>query len=306
MNYGLSQDQMGVLDGLERLIASASPPVPTKPMAFSYAADLDAAIAKAGFYDIAREEGFGPLDAALVVERLARLPHALEAGASCLIAPALSLPSLSRPIALMRGAVPGAARFLPMARVLIWDRGCDAVAVRIEKPNVESLDTLFAYPYGRLRSTKGIELVAVKDLPMLRRRWRVALAVEAAGAMAAALAVVIEHVKTRQAFGRPLGAFQALQHRLAIAAETAESAKWLSFRAAWSDKDSDATVALGFAQSRINPLTFDLHQFCGAMGLTLEFPLHHWTYRLRAIAGELGGAREQTRAAALETWPAAS
>jgi hypothetical protein len=40
------------------------------------------------------------------------------------------------------------------------------------------------------------------------------------------------------------------------------------------------------------------------MGLTIEFPLHLWSYRLRALAGELGGGSRQARAAALATWAA--
>jgi hypothetical protein len=46
-----------------------------------------------------------------------------------------------------------------------------------------------------------------------------------------------------------------------------------------------------------------MHQFTGAMGLTLEYPLHLWTYRLRALAGELGGASAQERHVAAATWP---
>jgi hypothetical protein len=42
------------------------------------------------------------------------------------------------------------------------------------------------------------------------------------------------------------------------------------------------------------------------MGLTLEFPLHFWTYRLRALAGELGGASAQARATAAAVWGAAA
>ena len=111
--------------------------------------------------------------------------------------------------------------------------------------------------------------------------------------MAAALALVLEHVKARQAFGQPLGAFQAIQHRLAMASEVIEGTRYLALRAAWSDSDADAALAAGFAQHHIPQLTYDLHQFCGAMGLTLEFPLHLFTYRLRALLGELGGSSAQ-------------
>jgi alkylation response protein AidB-like acyl-CoA dehydrogenase len=306
MNFGLTEDQASILAGLDQLLASQAPDAPTDPVFAAYSAELDGALSAAGFLDIAREDGFGPLEAAMIVERLARLPTAVEAGASALMGPLLPLPAGTRPVALVEGDARRAARFLPMAQVLVVDRGNDALLIRVDPANVEPVETLFAYPYGRLKSLDGLDPQVIADPRPLRRRWRVAVAAEAAGCMAAALDQVVDHVKTRQAFGRPLGAFQAIQHRLAMASETAEAAKWLALRAAWSDNEVDAAVAAGFAQSRIAQLTYDLHQFSGAMGLTLEFPLHLWTYRLRALAGELGGSSAQSRAAAAAAWPEAS
>jgi alkylation response protein AidB-like acyl-CoA dehydrogenase len=306
VNFGLTEDQTSVLDGLEQLLASAAPPMPTEPTFAAYSEELDTALAEAGFLDIARQEGFGALDAALIVERLARLPHALEAGASSLVAPALDLAEGLRPIALVSGDPLKPARYLPMAKLLIVDQGDQAMAIDVDPANVESVETLFAYPYGRLRSLDGCNPRLINNSEALRRRWRMAMAAEAAGCMAAGLAAVLDHVKNRYAFGRPLGSFQAIHHRLAQAAETAESAKWLAFRAAWSDSEVDSAIAAAFVQSRTTQFTYDLHQFSGAMGLTIEFPLHLWSYRLRALAGELGGSSVQARAAAALAWPEAS
>ena len=303
MNFEPTEDQASILAGLDQLLASLAPEMPTEPLFASYAAKLDQALAEAGFLDIAREEGFGILEAALITERLARLPHTVEAAASSIVAPALPVAAGLRPLSLVSGDALKPARFLTLARVLAVDCGDYALIVEVDPDNVEPVESLFAYPYGRLKSLDGIESQRIEDVAPLRRRWRIALAAEAAGCMATALDLVVDHVKTRHAFGRPLGAFQGIQHRLAMAAETVESAKWLAFRAAWSDNEQDAATAAGFAQSRIAQLTFDLHQFIGAMGLTLEFPLHYWTYRLRALAGELGGGTMQARTAAAAAWP---
>jgi hypothetical protein len=301
MNYTPTEDQAIILDGLDQLIATQAPAAPTAPDYVASTLTLEAAIAEAGFLDVAREDDFSALEAALVVERLARLPYAMEAAASAIVAPALAIDPGVRPVAMIQGDITRPARFLASAQVLLVDRGEDAVMIRLSPGDAEPVETLMAYPYGRLTNTGG-EQVPI-DATTLRRRWRIALAAEAAGCMAAGLAQVVDHVKTRQAFGRPLGAFQAIQHRLAMAAETAESAKWLAFRAAWSDSEEDAALAAAFAQGRIGQITYDLHQFSGAMGLTLEFPLHYWTYRLRALAGELGGTSVQSRAAAAAAWP---
>jgi alkylation response protein AidB-like acyl-CoA dehydrogenase len=305
MNYALTEEQSSVLSGLERLIEARAPAAPTQARTLYWASDLDAAIAEAGYLQIATHEGFGPLDAALVTERLARLPWLVETAISSLIAPALGLDPAARPFALVAADVHRPARFLPVARTLIVDRGRDVLVVPVSAQNVEPIETLMAYPYGRLKSLELAGSRVVDDGESLRRRWRIGLAAEAAGCLAAALAQVVEHVKTRRAFGRPLGAFQSIQHRLAQTAETAEAAKYLTFRAAWSDTALDAALAATFVQSRIAQVTYDLHQFSGAMGLTLEYPLHLWTYRLRALLGELGGASVQSMLAARCAWGAA-
>jgi len=305
MNYELNEDQAGILAGLDQLLAAYAEAASGEAETYFHGVALDAALVESGFLDIARIDGFGPLDAALVVERLARLPQVVEAGASALIAPLLPLEPGERPLALVSGDAMRPARFLPMAKYLLVLGEDDALLVSLEGASIEPVESLMAYPYGRLASLDGLQVRALGNAAAIRRRWRIAIAAEAAGCMAAALATMIEHVRTRQAFGRPLGAFQAIQHRLAMAEETAQSAKWLIFRAAWSDAEADAAIAAGFVQERIARFTYDLHQFSGAMGLTLEFPLHLWTYRLRALAGELGGASVQARAAAQAVWGAA-
>lgn len=303
MKFALSEDQNSVLNEVERLLETLPPAAHNAPVFAPYAYALDQALVEAGFLDIAREEGFSALDAALLVERTARSQHIVEAAASALIAPALRLEMGLRPIALVSGPPTRPARFLPQARVLIADLGDHARVYEVAPERVVPVDSLFAYPYGRLSSVEGLHSWRVDDVATLRRRWRVAVAAEAAGCMAGALVLIVEHVKTRYAFGRPLGALQAIQHRLAMAAETTESCRWLALRAAWSDDEGHAAQAAGFAQSHIAQFTYDLHQFSGAMGLTLEYPLHLWTYRLRALAGELGGAGAQARSAAAAQWP---
>jgi alkylation response protein AidB-like acyl-CoA dehydrogenase len=130
----------------------------------------------------------------------------------------------------------------------------------------------------------------------------VALAAEAAGLLAAALSCVAAHVTDRQQFGRPIATFQAVRHRLAEAAVGTNGVRWLAMKAAASRDAGDAALAALHAQEAARSCVYDFHQFLGAMGMTLEHPLHLWTYRLKALASELDGRAGQALAAAQAIW----
>ena len=66
----------------------------------------------------------------------------------------------------------------------------------------------------------------------------------------------------------------------------------------------DAALAATYAQDAAVRVVYETHQFHGAIGLTLEYPLHYWTNRLRRLQGELGGASQQGSRAAQALWAA--
>jgi alkylation response protein AidB-like acyl-CoA dehydrogenase len=167
------------------------------------------------------------------------------------------------------------------------------------------LETLFAYPLATLTEKARARAVAV-ELPgasaLLRQWWEIGLAAEITGAMESALKSTVDYVTQRKQFGKPIGAFQGVQHRLAEAAVLVEATRWLTFKAGDSGEPADAALAAGYAQEAARRVAYDFHQFHGAMGLTLEHSLHLWTYRLRALLGELGGAAARFEAAAAAVW----
>ena len=76
------------------------------------------------------------------------------------------------------------------------------------------------------------------------RNWlRVACAAEMAGLMQAALDATVEHTSVRKQFGRPLGTFQALRHRMAECAVLVAGVRRLALQAAWSGDAGDAALA---------------------------------------------------------------
>ena len=230
MDFEPDDTQTAVLTGLDQLIASLGIDTPIEPSFSEFSPQLDAELQASGFLDIAREEEFSVLEAALIVERVARLPRSAEAAASALIGPLFEAGEVARPLALARGSALAPARFLPQAGTLIVDAGDSLQLVGVNRDRVERMDTLFAYPYGKLASLDGLAVRTVTGgiVGDVRRRWRLAIAAESAGLMQSALDTVVEHVKTRHQFGRPLGSFQAIQHRLAAAASTSNATRLLA------------------------------------------------------------------------------
>ena len=179
----------------------------------------------------------------------------------------------------------------------------DGLSVRLASPDeAEPVESIYAYPMGRLKGPRPTDVETLRLSPSAAaevRKWlRVATAAEAAGLMQAALDSTVEHLRTRQQFGRPLGSFQALRHRMAECAVLTGGVKLLALQAASTANDSDAALAAFHAQESATRIAYELHQMFGAMGMTLEHPLHLWTYRLKVLLSDLGGRSAQAHAVA--------
>lgn len=118
---------------------------------------------------------------------------------------------------------------------------------------------------------------------------------ELVGVAQAALDMTVDYVKRRQAFGRPIGSFQAVQHHCANMLADVESARHLTQQAAWlvAEGQHDApevSMAQAWTAEAARRVTATAHQCHGAIGFTTELSLH--LYHKRAMAGEmlLGGA----------------
>jgi hypothetical protein len=298
MDFELNESQAVVLDTVLSMIEPFRALPPGACAYFEPSPELDGQLAEGGFFEIASFEGCGPLDAALLVYELARLPVLIEAAATALVAPQLGLTDMPRPIALADDRH-GSIRNLPGARTLILLEDGEARVASLDGVEITANTSVLAYPYGRLvlpaaLETRGLGAGSGERLALW---WRVAIAVEAAGLMQTALDATVDYVTQRTQFGKPLGAFQAIKHRLAASAQLVSGTRWLALRAAESGDPGDAAIAALYAQDNMRTVLNDLHQFTGAIGLTLEYPLHLWSYRLKALQGELGGVRAQGEAA---------
>lgn len=300
----LSEDQTQILDFIDSLTRPYVG-VPMHDTSFALTSDeLDRELVEGGFLDVAAMPELGPVTAALIVEKLARLPFAIESAASALVRPLLD-PELPRPICLVEeGQLRKPVRFLKAGAtvVVVGANGVRSFTASEAQVRDAGDEVLYAYPVAYLNEvpadTRHHELSADE----LRRAWRVALAAEAAGLLAAALQSVTTYVSERKQFGRPIAAFQALRHRLAESQVLTNGAYWLAMRAAGTGDAGDAALAALHAQEAAKRVGYDYHQFLGAMGMTLEHPLHLWTYRLKLLTAELGGRGAQAVAAADAIW----
>lgn len=304
MNFESNDDQSLFLSALSQfLLSQGTLWKPAGDARFAADGDFDRALEESGFLGCALEDGMGVAAATLLVHEIAKLPVVVEVAASALLLPILCA-GLPRPIAVTWGALHRPIRFLPEAKSLLVIE--DTVVSIADLTGVlrSEVESIFAYPLGLLDRPGDVDLTPLNTPASIEPRllWQVAIAAEITGALAAALASVVEHVSSRQQFGRPLGSFQAVQHRLAEDASLIEAGKWLTFKAAQTLSPADAAIAAGYAQSTATKVTYDLHQFMGAMGLTLEHPLHRWTYRVKLLRSELGGAAAQFQSVADEIW----
>lgn len=294
----LNDDQRAIMDALDNF-ARPFEEKPIEACGFVLESqEFDAELAGAGFLEVGHDPDLGLVTAALVVERLARLPYVSEIAASAIIGPSLG-EATQRPLCLANGALPAApVRFLrPGARILVLD-GESAVCLDAGREHVETFtDTLYAYPVARLAAGWRETDAPSIDAKRLVTGWRIALAAEAAGLLRGGIDSTVRYVSERKQFGRPIAAFQAVRHRLAEAHTRAEGVRWLSLKAAATEDGAEAALAAHFAQDAAGRVIYDLHQFLGAMGVTLEHPLHLWTYRLKALTAELGGSMRQAMAA---------
>ena len=130
---------------------------------------------------------------------------------------------------------------------------------------------------------------------------RVALSLEAVGAARRCLELTVAHLKSREQFGRPIGSFQALQHRTADLVVGLEAAASTAYYAAWAAAHAPdelpvvapaAKALCGEAAWQVAAETIQMH---GGIGFTWEHPAHRYFKRITTIRLLLGDAASQRR-----------
>ena len=132
------------------------------------------------------------------------------------------------------------------------------------------------------------------------------LAVEQVGAAQHLLNLAVEYAKSRLQFGRPIGSFQAVKHRLADMLVDLEHARSTAYHAVWAltDGSDDPALAASIAQATCSAaftrIAADTIQVHGGIGFTWEHRAHLYFKRATADAALLGTAEQhRSRVASL-------
>ncbi len=109
------------------------------------------------------------------------------------------------------------------------------------------------------------------------------------------LDLCVDYAKVREQSGRPIGAFQAIQHHCADLLRNVEGSRYLLYQAAWK-YDAGLPVATEVAMAKAHSSDACLavarkgHQILGAIGYCEEHPLHLFHKRIQAAGLDFGDA----------------
>ncbi len=115
------------------------------------------------------------------------------------------------------------------------------------------------------------------------------------GALAAALALTTEHVRTRKQFGKPLATFQAVAQQIADVYITARTFHLATLSACWRldsglEAGEDLDVAAYWLASQLPAALRSCHHLHGGLGMDVSYPLHRYSALITDLTVLVGGA----------------
>jgi acyl-CoA dehydrogenase len=151
-------------------------------------------------------------------------------------------------------------------------------------------------PADPLPGSEGVDAVR-----HLLDRAAVMLAFEQVGCAQAALEMARDYARERYAFGRPIGSFQAIKHKLADIYIAVELARSNAYYGAWALHTDAAELPIAASVARISACdagwlaSKENIQTHGGMGFTWQMDCQFYYRRAKLHAMALGGTREWKR-----------
>jgi alkylation response protein AidB-like acyl-CoA dehydrogenase len=150
-------------------------------------------------------------------------------------------------------------------------------------------------PTRRLARVQPEDTVTLGPDPGLADTAAILLAAEQIGAAERCLELTVEYTKNRVQFGRPIGSFQALKHRMADLYVTIAAARAVVSDACNDPTPTNAAIARLAASEVLSTVTSEGIQLHGGIAITWEHDMHLYFKRAHGSAQLLGSPRELLR-----------
>ena len=179
------------------------------------------------------------------------------------------------------------------AAVVVREGRAQLIALKQAGIRIVPLSNLGRLPMGRIEgSGLAQNLASVAVTSEAAQRWvaekRLLNAAWLVGAGLEAMRLVLSHVKERRQFDRPIGSFQAIQHRLADRSTSLEGARLLVIgtsnqQLSAEDRLYTSAVALLSASDAAELAAKDAMQLFGGYGVSLEYDIHLYLRAIKAV-----------------------
>ncbi|MDT5119315.1 MAG: hypothetical protein QOE30_5054 [Mycobacterium sp.] len=150
-------------------------------------------------------------------------------------------------------------------------------------------------PTRRLARVQPEDTVTLGPDPGLADTAAILLAAEQIGAAERCLELTVEYTKNRVQFGRPIGSFQALKHRMADLYVAIAAARAVVSDACNDPTGTNAALARLAASEALSTVTSEGIQLHGGIAITWEHDMHLYFKRAHGSAQLLGSPRELLR-----------
>jgi alkylation response protein AidB-like acyl-CoA dehydrogenase len=178
----------------------------------------------------------------------------------------------------------------------------DAAAAGVQRIPLVTLDLTRPQATVQLSSAPG-RLIAGPDEAerVIEHALQVGsalLAVEQVGAAQHLLDLSVDYAKSRLQFGRQIGSFQAIKHKLADLLVDLEHARSAAYHAVWAIADGSddpalsASIAQATCSAALSRIAADTIQVHGGIGFTWEHQAHLYFKRAATDAALLGSAEQ--------------
>ncbi|MCH9667837.1 MAG: acyl-CoA/acyl-ACP dehydrogenase [Actinomycetia bacterium] len=150
-------------------------------------------------------------------------------------------------------------------------------------------------PTRRLAAVQATQTETLGPDPGMMDLAAILLAAEQIGAAAKCLDLTVQYTKDRVQFGRPIGSFQALKHRMADLYVAVQSARAVVGEAVGDPTSRSAASARLAASEAFSAVAAEAIQLHGGIAITWESDIQLYFKRAHGSAQLLGQPREQLR-----------